>query len=79
MSRNGRLVNVKNLHVYFPVFGGVFSKKVASVKAVDGLSFSISNNQTVGMVGESGCGKTTVGRAMINILHHVAPDVEIGG
>ena len=79
MSRNGRLVNVKNLHVYFPVFGGVFSKKVASVKAVDGISFSISNNQTVGMVGESGCGKTTVGRAMINILHHVAPDVEIGG
>ena len=79
MSRNGRLVNVKNLHVYFPVFGGVFSKKVASVKAVDGISFSISNNQTVGMVGESGCGKTSVGRAMINILHHVAPDVEIGG
>ena len=79
MSRNGRLVNVKNLHVYFPVFGGVFSKKVNSVKAVDGISFSIEKNQTIGLVGESGCGKTTVGRAMINILHHVAPDVEIGG
>ena len=79
MSRNGRLVDVKNLHVYFPVFGGVFSKKVNSVKAVDGISFSIEKNQTIGLVGESGCGKTTVGRAMINILHHVAPDVEISG
>ena len=79
MSQNNKLVNVSGLHVHFPVFGGVFSKKVASVKAVDGISFSISKNQTVGMVGESGCGKTTVGRAMINILHHVAPDVEIEG
>ena len=79
MSQNNKLVDVSKLHVHFPIFGGVFSKKVASVKAVDGISFSISNNQTVGMVGESGCGKTTVGRAMINILHHVAPDVEIGG
>ena len=72
-------MDVKNLHVYFPVFGGVFSKKVNSVKAVDGISFSIEKNQTIGLVGESGCGKTTVGRAMINILHHVAPDVEISG
>ena len=79
MSRNGQLVDVKNLHVYFPVFGGVFSKKVNSVKAVDDISFSIEKNQTIGLVGESGCGKTTVGRAMINILHHVAPDVEISG
>ena len=79
MSRNGQLLDVKNLHVYFPVFGGVFSKKVNSVKAVDGISFSIEKNQTIGLVGESGCGKTTVGRAMINILHHVAPDVEISG
>ena len=79
MSQNNKLVDVSGLHVHFPVFGGVFSKKVACVKAVDGISFSISKNQTVGMVGESGCGKTTVGRAMINILHHVAPDVEIEG
>ena len=79
MSPNNKLVDISRLHVHFPIFGGVFSKKVASVKAVDGISFSISKNQTVGMVGESGCGKTTVGRAMINILHHAAPDVEIGG
>jgi oligopeptide transport system ATP-binding protein len=79
MSQKNKLVDVSNLYVHFPVLGGVFSKKIASVKAVDGISFSIDKNETVGMVGESGCGKTTVGRAMINILHHVAPDVEIGG
>ena len=76
---NNTLVDVKNLSVHFPVQGGVFSKRVATVKAVDGISFSIDRKQIVGMVGESGCGKTTVGRAMINILRHVSPDVEIGG
>ena len=44
MSQNNKLVDVSGLHVHFPVFGGVFSKKVASVKAVDGISFSISNH-----------------------------------
>ncbi len=78
MSKN-TLVDVKNLSVHFPVHGGVFSKRVATVKAVDGINFSIDRKQIVGMVGESGCGKTTVGRAMINILRHVAPGVEIGG
>ena len=76
---NKKLVDVKNLSVHFPVHGGVFSKRIASVKAVDGISFSIDRKQIVGMVGESGCGKTTVGRAMINILKYVAPDVEVGG
>lgn len=74
-----KLVDVKDLSVHFPVHGGVFSKRVATVKAVDGISFSIGKKEIVGMVGESGCGKTTVGRAMINILKHIAPDVEIGG
>lgn len=78
MSKN-TLVDVRNLSVHFPVHGGVFSKRVATVKAVDGISFSIDRKQIVGMVGESGCGKTTVGRAMINILRHVSPDVELGG
>ena len=77
--RSRELVNVKDLTVHFPVYGGVLSKRVATVKAVDGVSFSIGKKETIGLVGESGCGKTTVGRAMINILRHVAPDVEIGG
>jgi oligopeptide transport system ATP-binding protein len=73
------LVDVKNLSVSFPVYGGVLSRKVAEVNAVDNVSFSIGKSEIVGLVGESGCGKTTVGRAMINILKYVAPDVEIGG
>ncbi|MDP6820926.1 MAG: ATP-binding cassette domain-containing protein [Candidatus Marinimicrobia bacterium] len=78
MSRHP-VVDVRGLKVHFPIYGGVISKKVGTVKAVDGVSFSIGKREIVGLVGESGCGKTTVGRAMINILHHVAPDVEIGG
>ncbi len=74
-----RLVDVENLKVYFPVFGGILSRQVATVKAVDGVSFSIDHKQTIGIVGESGCGKTTVGRAMISILKHIAPDVNIQG
>jgi ABC-type oligopeptide transport system ATPase subunit len=76
---NSILLEVKNLQVYFPVFGGVFQKKVAEVKAVDGISFTIHRGETFGLVGESGCGKTTVGRAIINVLTHVSPDVHIGG
>jgi oligopeptide transport system ATP-binding protein len=73
------LLEVKNLCVYFPVYGGVFQRKVAEVKAVDGVSFTISRGETLGVVGESGCGKTTVGRAIVNVLKHVSPDVYISG
>jgi oligopeptide transport system ATP-binding protein len=79
ISDSSPLVDVKNLNVHFPVFGGVLSHKVATVKAVDDISFSIGKREIVGMVGESGCGKTTVGRALVNILKHVAPDVEVSG
>ncbi len=73
------LVEVKNLSVRFPVHGGIMSRKVAEVRAVDDISFSIGKREIVGLVGESGCGKTTVGRAMINILKYIAPDVEVDG
>jgi oligopeptide transport system ATP-binding protein len=73
------LLEVKDLHVRFPVHGGILQRKVAEVKAVDGVSFTINRGETLGLVGESGCGKTTVGRALINILRHVAPGVELGG
>jgi len=74
-----KLLEVKNLKVHFPVYGGVLQTKVAEVKAVDGLSFTLNRGETVGLVGESGCGKTTVGRALINILRFVNPDVILGG
>ncbi|MCU0329893.1 MAG: ATP-binding cassette domain-containing protein [Candidatus Kapabacteria bacterium] len=73
------LLEVKNLHVRFPVHGGILQRKVADVKAVDGVSFTMQRGETLGLVGESGCGKTTVGRAVINVLRHVAPGVELDG
>ena len=79
MPDKQKLVDVNNLKVHFPIFGGVLSRRVATVKAVDGISFSINRKETIGLVGESGCGKTTVGRALVAILRQLYPDVEISG
>ncbi len=73
------LLEVKDLEVFFPAYGGILQRKVAEVKAVDGVSFTLHRGETLGLVGESGCGKTTVGRAIINILKHVAPEVHVSG
>jgi peptide/nickel transport system ATP-binding protein len=61
------LIEVKNLKMYFPVTKGLLRKKVADVKAVDDVSFKIRKGETLGLVGESGCGKTTVGRCILRI------------
>jgi len=73
------LLEVKDLHVHFPITGGVFLRRQGEVRAVDGVSFSLMAGETLGLVGESGCGKTTVGRAIINILRAMAYQVEISG
>ena len=57
-----------NLRKYFPIRGGVFSKRIGDVKAVDGMSVDIRQGETVGLVGESGCGKTTVGRLLLRLV-----------
>ncbi len=62
------LLDVKNLKKYFPVRRGVLRRVVAHVKAVDDVSFHIKKGETLGMVGESGCGKTTVGRTLLRLL-----------
>jgi len=62
------LLVVKNLKTYFPIFGGIFKKKVAEVFAVDGVSFSLKKEETLGLVGESGCGKTTVANTILNLV-----------
>jgi oligopeptide/dipeptide ABC transporter ATP-binding protein len=62
------LIQVKNLKKYFPVRGGLLQRVVAWVQAVDDVSFSIRQGETVGLVGESGCGKTTVGRTMLRLI-----------
>lgn len=64
---NERIVEVKELKMYFPVLRGILRRKVADVKAVDGVSFYIKKGETLGLVGESGSGKTTVGRCILRI------------
>ena len=68
-SGNGKpLVEVKNLRMYFPVTSGiVFQKKVADIKAVDDVTFTVNAGETLGLVGESGCGKTTTGRCILQL------------
>ena len=62
------ILEVKDLKMYFPVTSGIiFQRKVADVKAVDGVTFSIKKGETLGLVGESGCGKTTTGRAILQL------------
>lgn len=61
------LLEVKNLKKYYPIKKGVISRTVGHVKAVDGLNFSIKKGETLGLVGESGCGKSTTGRAIIHL------------
>ena len=63
------LVEVRDLKTYFPIRRGLFKKTVGHVKAVDGVSFRIESGKTLGLVGESGCGKTTVGRTMLRLIN----------
>jgi oligopeptide transport system ATP-binding protein len=62
------VLEVDRLKVYFPIYGGLFFGRSGEVKAVDGISFRVGRGQTLGLVGESGCGKTTAGKAIVNIL-----------
>jgi len=62
------LLEVRNLRRYFPVLGGVFQRKLATVQAVDDISFSVRRGETLGIVGESGCGKSTTARLLIQLL-----------
>ena len=73
------VLQLDDLRVKFPVFGGVFARKIAEVKAVDGVSFELRRGETLGLVGESGCGKSTVGRAIVNILRAMSYGVDIAG
>ncbi len=73
------ILDVTDLKMYFPVTRGLLKKKVADVKAVDGVTFNLKRGETLGLVGESGCGKTTVGRCIIRIYKPTAGKVMFEG
>jgi peptide/nickel transport system ATP-binding protein len=73
------LLSVRDLKVHFPIRKGVFPRTVGHVKAVDGISFDVYRGQTLGLVGESGCGKTTAGRAILRLIEPDGGSVVYGG
>ncbi|UCH03808.1 MAG: ABC transporter ATP-binding protein [Candidatus Thorarchaeota archaeon] len=73
------LIQVKNLKKYFPLTGGVFRKVLGYVRAVDDVSFDIIEGETLGLVGESGCGKTTAGRTILRLIPPTAGEIIFEG
>jgi oligopeptide transport system ATP-binding protein len=73
------LLEVRDLKVHFPVQHGVFGGVKAFVKAVDGVSLSLSSGETLGLVGESGCGKTTLGRAVMRLIEPTSGSIHFDG
>ena len=78
---NSVLLDVKNLRKYFPITEGFLKRVVGQVKAVDGVSFAVKKQETLGLIGESGCGKTTVGRSILRAIEPTDGEVlfEDGG
>ena len=76
---NENLLEVSHLKKYFPIKKGIFSKTVGHVKAVDDVSFTIRKGETLGLVGESGCGKTTTGRAILRLIEPTSGSVKFEG
>ena len=73
------LLEVKDLKKYFPIKGGFFGRTVAEVRAVDGVSFSIQRGKVLGLVGESGCGKSTAGRVLLGLSSRTGGEIRFDG
>ena len=78
-SNNDVLLHVDNLTMHFPIYRGVFQRQVGAVRAVDGVSFDVKKGETLGLVGESGCGKSTTGRTILQLYKPTDGKVEYEG
>lgn len=79
VQQNNNLIEVKNLKMYFPITKGLLLRKVGDIKAVDDISFDIKKNETLGLVGESGCGKTTTGRCILRLYRPTSGHIMFNG
>lgn len=78
-TKNDALLRVENLMMHFPIRRGVLQRQVGAVRAVDGVSFSVRRGETLGLVGESGCGKSTTGRTILQLYKPTGGEVEFDG
>ena len=76
---SGPLLQVRGLKMYFPIYKGVLRRRAGEIKAVDDVSFEIAEGETLGLVGESGCGKSTVGRSILRLYEPTAGDIFLEG
>jgi len=75
---NDVLLRVQGLKTYFPIRGGLFKRQIGSVRAVDGVDLTVRRGETLALVGESGCGKTTVGKSILRLIEPTAGKVLYG-